>query len=260
MAITNLLQHREIIFIPMPNANGYVRNKRQEQTLYKSTQRSLLVDPQEDFPFGTDANECLGTVTARSLYRLFVDNLFVTAISLHSSGRGTAVGYPWRTDSYATEDANGDPVADENPDFQAFTSLGQAMVEASGDGDEVVIDDDTGEAVVDDVTGEEVLEKYYALGSSLELFAYSLTGSLSDWAYGAGWDPSRPMATCSPLTEPTLEAAFFSNSTTEYIAAAFFQIETTKNGELTPPLASYGSRKKTSTRQERADGTTFTDY
>ena len=170
------------------------------------------------------------------------------------------MGYPWRTDSYATEDANGDPVADENPDFQAFTSLGQAMVEASGDGDEVVIDDDTGEAVVDDVTGEEVLEKYYALGPSLELFAYSLTGSLSDWAYGAGWDPSRPMATCSPLTEPTLEAAFFSNSTTEYIAAAFFQIETTKNAELDPPPASYGSRKKTSTRQERADGTAFTDY
>lgn len=45
VAITNLLQHREIIFIPMPNANGYVRNKRQEQTLYKSTQRSLLIDP-----------------------------------------------------------------------------------------------------------------------------------------------------------------------------------------------------------------------
>ena len=56
------------------------------------------------------------------------------------------------------------------------------------------------------------------------------------------------------------EAAFFSNSTTEYIAAAFFQIETTKNAELDPPPASYGSRKKTSTRQERADGTAFTDY
>ena len=134
------------------------------------------------------------------------------------------------------------------------------MVEASGDGDEAVMDDDTGEAVVDDVTGEEVFEKYYALGSSLELFAYSLTGSLADWAYGAGWDPTNPMATCSPLTEPQLEAEFFSDSSTDKIATAFFQVETTKNKELNPPLSSYGSRKRVSTRQERADGTTFTDF
>ena len=56
------------------------------------------------------------------------------------------------------------------------------MVEESGDGEEVLIDEET---------EEEVVLKYYDLGASAQLF-YPIAGSLVDWAYGSGWDPLVP--------------------------------------------------------------------
>ena len=38
---------------------------------------------------------CLNTVAARTVYRLFVDNLFVSAISFHSGNDKMAIGYSW---------------------------------------------------------------------------------------------------------------------------------------------------------------------
>lgn len=59
-----------------------------------------------DFPYSNDVEGCLNTVAARTIYRLFADNLFVTALTFHG-GFKTAITYPWASNH----------VGKDTPDF-----------------------------------------------------------------------------------------------------------------------------------------------
>lgn len=160
--ITNLLKNREIIFVPMPNAYGFAMNTRQERIGNKS------YDPLQDFPFSTAENKCMNTIAARNIYRLFQDNVFVTAINFHSSGFYQAIAFPWGSNHFTEISADGALLVSENPDLRAFEALGRILVEESGDGDEVV---------TDAATGDDVAVKYYKLGASAQIF-YPMEGAL----------------------------------------------------------------------------------
>jgi predicted deacylase len=105
--ITNLLQTREIIITPMTNAYGYAKNTRKELTYNLDSNNTVSRDPLRDFPYNNTESACLNTVAARTLYRLFVDNLFVTAITFHG-GYNTAIGYPWGSINHRTQTSPGE--------------------------------------------------------------------------------------------------------------------------------------------------------
>lgn len=74
-----------------------------------------------DFPFTNYVEGCMNTVAARTIYRLFADNLFVSALSFHG-GFKTAISYPWSSEY----------IGFDSPDFLAFERVGQAMKESAG--------------------------------------------------------------------------------------------------------------------------------
>ena len=119
--ITYLLQHREIIITPMTNALGYYANEEKEQTRVSETsKRSIWREPHHDFPYGQEAIRCLNTVVGRTLYRLFVENLFVTSLSFDASNFGAnSITYPWGDDFYEIF-VDGTTRSAEPPDYVAF--------------------------------------------------------------------------------------------------------------------------------------------
>ena len=76
----------------------------------------------QDFPY--DNPECMETVAGRALYRLFVTNLFVTAISF--DGGENAITYPFSQDEFQIF-YNDTLRAAESPDFVAFDQTGRAI-------------------------------------------------------------------------------------------------------------------------------------
>ena len=130
--VTYLLQHREIVITPMTNAPGFYANEEAEETriwMDELNQRSRGVwrTTNEDFPY--DNSECMNTVTGRVLYRLFVENLFVTAISFDGDLNGIA--YPYADDDFEIF-YNNTLRAAESPDLIAFDQVGRAMSSAAG--------------------------------------------------------------------------------------------------------------------------------
>lgn len=107
--VKQLLQTREIIITPMTNAYGAAQGKRKELYLRQNSDRTAFRDPLRDFPYSNTFEGCLNTVAARSVYRIFAENLIVSAITFHG-GFKTAISYPWGSNH----------LGKDTPDFQAF--------------------------------------------------------------------------------------------------------------------------------------------
>ena len=105
----------------MTNALGYYSGEEKEQTRISETnKRSIWRDTHRDFPYGQEANRCLNTVVGRTLYRLFVENLFVTALSFDAGNFGTnSIAYPWGDNIYEIF-VDGETRSAEAPDYVAF--------------------------------------------------------------------------------------------------------------------------------------------
>ena len=69
-------------------------------------------------------------MAARTVYRLFADNLIVSGLTF-SSGRGPVIAYPWGSYNHRRQVGQG-YISKEAPDFLAFEALAQAMVEEAG--------------------------------------------------------------------------------------------------------------------------------
>jgi|LauGreDrversion4_2_1035121.scaffolds.fasta_scaffold193259_1 hypothetical protein len=96
----------------MTNAPGYFRNQREEPLL-----SGLSADINRDFPYNNDPSKCMNTIAARVIYKLFVNNLFVTSITFH--GGTNSITYPWGSLNHILK--NGDGA--EAPDHVALDSL-----------------------------------------------------------------------------------------------------------------------------------------
>ena len=99
--LTHMLQTREIIITPMTNAYGFSHNRREERTILRSNGRYRNYDPNRDFPYNQDPEMCLNTVTGRTVYKLMVQNLFVTSITFH--GGVNVIGYPWGSNNHVMQ-------------------------------------------------------------------------------------------------------------------------------------------------------------
>ena len=72
---------------------------------------------------------CLNTVAGRTVYKLMVQNLFVTAITFH--GGTNVIGYPWGSNNHLLKTSGHTRIANEAPDHVALDSLGKAMFNAA---------------------------------------------------------------------------------------------------------------------------------
>ena len=152
-------------------------------------------DPNRDFPYNNSPSNCLNTMAGRTVYKLMVDNLFVTSITFH--GGTNVIGYPWGSNNHVYERVGYKYTANEAPDHVALDQLGQAMLEAAGD-------------VIHSLEAQQWISKY-KLGDMTST-VYPVGGGMEDWGYGAGWDTQTSdggFYKCTPKTLPPLSDDFF---------------------------------------------------
>ena len=101
----------------MTNAVGYYEKRREEKTVVQNGLNTAYKDPNRDFPYNNNKNQCMNTVVGRTLYRLFVENLFVTTITFH--GGTNVVSYCWGSMNHMIGHSGA-----EAPDHYALDFLG----------------------------------------------------------------------------------------------------------------------------------------
>ena len=118
----------------------------------------------------------MNTIMGRTVYRLFVENLFVTSITFH--GGTNVLSYCWGSNNHLI----GHNIAAEAPDHVAFHDLGRVMVDEAGG-----------------IIHQSELINKYVLGDMTST-VYAVGGGFEDWAYGGGWDLARDasMQACTP--------------------------------------------------------------
>ena len=169
---------------------------------------------------------CLNTVSGRTIYKIMVENLIVSAITFH--GGTNVIGYPWGSNNHIVSRSGMYYVANEAPDHVALDQMGKAMFDAAGGN----IQSRASNSVI----------AAYILGDMTST-VYPVGGGMEDWGYGAGWD-NAPNANagfykCNPQTEPKLDDSFFKSQ--ENVRAAVYLIET--DGQKDPREATYGARE-----------------
>ena len=128
--ITDLLKRREIIVTPMTNAVGFYHNEREERLSGEARHYGYSADINRDFPYNQDSNEdCLKTIAARTVYRLFTDNLFVSAITFH--GGDNSITYPWGSNNHIDK-LSSEMAGAEAPDHAALKWQAEVLRSAAG--------------------------------------------------------------------------------------------------------------------------------
>ena len=82
----------------MTNSYGFYHNHREQRVTDHNSGYGTNVDPNRDFPYNNDRHLCMNTVVGQTVYRLFVENLFVSAITFH--GGTNVVAYNWGSNNH----------------------------------------------------------------------------------------------------------------------------------------------------------------
>jgi len=90
----------------MPNAWGFANDK-QKELVPTSETRFSYKDAFRDFPYNQSPKSCLSTVAARSLYKLMVTNLFVTAATFDTGNENVVINHPWGSINHRVQLSNG---------------------------------------------------------------------------------------------------------------------------------------------------------
>lgn len=165
-----MINTRLTTLVPMTNAVGYYRNERSELQTADSGSQSLFIDPNRDFAFDQDPQNCMQTVAARALNELFRVHLFRVTISFH--GGTNALGYEWGDMSHCDG-----PKCNPAPDTHIMHALAERMSNNAGPAGSY--------------------EDPYPFGDMGKL-VYPVNGGLEDWAYGASW--TEQAVVCRPET------------------------------------------------------------
>jgi hypothetical protein len=125
----------------MTNAVGYYYNEREERVarnheeFLNNHDRQFrpfesTFDINRDFPYNQANNrDCFNTIAARIVNELFVENLFVSAITFH--GGVAELGYPWGSYNHV-EQKGYKYISKEAPDYNAFDYIGRIMKNEAG--------------------------------------------------------------------------------------------------------------------------------
>lgn len=117
-----MLQEREIILTPFVNAFGYANNIREELA-----DNGFFYDINRDFPYNRETSDfnCYSTVGARATFKIFQDNLIVSALSFHAGME--AIGYNWGSFNHMDRNEH----ATEAPDDTMYARVSEILQEQS---------------------------------------------------------------------------------------------------------------------------------
>lgn len=158
--LTQLVDRREIYFVPLANPQGYVEGRRASPGGEGSEDmnRDHVYD-RECEVFCEDA-QALSTTGARALWELSRRHLFRVMLDFH--GGVELIIHPWGTPVHGTDT--------ESPDDLAHSLLGQRLSEYGGP-----------------------FRGFYPVGTSSDLLG-AVIGPLDDSSYAPGWDPANVAA------------------------------------------------------------------
>ena len=155
--VRHLVSSTRLILMPMPNPQGYYLKNRGEKVHGEEE------DPNRDFGYFVQPNQCMKTTAARAIYEVLSHRLVVLSITFHGGTR--AVGYPWGAPNHME---NG--LSSEAPDKVAAHSIGNAAISYSN------------------LTTR--------LGPMTDT-VYEVAGGMEDWAYAASWETGNVVTKCN---------------------------------------------------------------
>lgn len=90
------------------------------------------MDPNRDFPYFVDQTDCLKTVTAKTVYKIFSEYPFALAITFHAGEH--SITHPWGAGNHLNDKTTGEKlptqsgyndsaVSSESPDEISFEKL-----------------------------------------------------------------------------------------------------------------------------------------
>ena len=134
------LNDRLLIFVPLINARGYYMDTREENGN----------DPNRDFPYDNGSSECLQTVSARVVHRIFY-NYDTISLGITFHGGTQSISYPWGSFSHVGQEAT---------DELTLSTVANALSRIAG-------------------------EHTYKVGSMNDV-VYPVHGGMEDWTYALG--------------------------------------------------------------------------
>eukprot|EP00941_MAST-03F_sp_MAST-3F-sp1_P005892 g5892.t1 len=156
--VGQMLRSRRVVVMPTTNSLGYFDNTRTEAG----------IDPNRDFPFMQNPNECMVTAVARAVNEVWRDNLFQLAITYH--GGQHSISFEWGSTNHYVRGKS-----TESPDDKAQYALTKKMRSFAGSYDGL----------------------FYDVGRMNDN-VYAVPGGMEDWGYGASWDTTAKRDPCTP--------------------------------------------------------------
>jgi hypothetical protein len=205
--LARLVSTRRIVLVPAPNSNGYNNGSRTEKG----------IDPNRDFSYDQNPNDCMESITARTINELFLDYLIQMSMTYHAGIEN--ITYEWGAISI--------PSNKVSPDDTAQRVIAEKMAIYAGK----LYNYNNG------------YDGYYENGDMNDIL-YPVKGGFEDWAYASSWEEEYSSAgsnfqtACTPNTYGGYAA-----SKTQYDAVSFrsfnFLVETSSSKN--PPSSQYGT-------------------
>jgi hypothetical protein len=96
--------------------------------------RKQLIDPNRDFPYLIPEGQCLQSITAQTVYHLFAQHAFTTAITFHAGESHlililASITYPWGAGNHvkglphSTRGYIEEKQSTDNPDLVSFAKI-----------------------------------------------------------------------------------------------------------------------------------------
>jgi hypothetical protein len=244
-----LLDNRRVILTPMTNSYGYYLGIREEITTSTGSQENdtdFHIDPNRDFPIFKRKNECMLTITARTINEIFINNLIRFSLSIH--GGTSSLTYAWGTLNHLTHlltkfklpyEKNKNNSTNVDEIIESYYSGKFDDI----DNESYLSPDDSGLNSISKILS--IFSNFnpdfqYKTGTMNDL-VYPTRGAFEDWAYSSSWE-NQPIITqpCIPNTYthyPEFKTEYSKNYP-DAIKSMSFLLETSES--KSPPEVNLG--------------------
>lgn len=121
----NILKERMFIFTPLINTYGFSHSIKEDKIVFRVNKTISYVDPNRDFPYFISSEvvneDCMNSITARTVNEIFKEHIIVSAISFHSGSN--VIGYPSGNNNHLNNT--------EYSDYYAFNEIAEILANYS---------------------------------------------------------------------------------------------------------------------------------
>jgi len=146
--LARLVSTRRIVAVPMANAAGYAKGRREEEDF----------DPNRDFSYDQNPDLCMRTICGRTINEVWLESLFQLSLTFHSGIE--LIGWAWGSTNRPIKQGR-------SPDDEGQKELTHGIVDYGGN-----------------FQGS----PKYRNGSINDGIIYAVKGGFEEWAYAASWD------------------------------------------------------------------------